>query len=124
MVHSMRETIVPEEWQFQTEVVCFNCKAKAPQVLRIKDGQASVVCTACQASRLYVIRSVIYGTDTPPIAPLGRRYEPWEFAKTAVCLHCHEQSAQSIHLDEYKMNVVCKECGFTRIFKFDHLDFL
>ena len=120
----MRETIIPEEWQFEKEVVCFNCKVKAPQLLRIKDGPASVICTDCKASRHYVIRSVIYGTDTPPIAPMGRRYEPWEFVKTAVCLHCHEQSVQTIHLDEYKMNVVCNECGFTRIFKFDHIEFL
>jgi len=41
----MHATIIPEEWQFEKEVVCFNCQTKATQVVRIKDRQGSVICS-------------------------------------------------------------------------------
>jgi transcription elongation factor Elf1 len=114
---------MPEEWQFEKEVVCFNCQTKATQVVRIKDKQGSVICSACGAQRHYVIRSVIYGTDTPPMAPVGMKYDAWDFAKTSECLNCKEHARHNVHLDEYKMNVICDECGFSRVLKLDYLVF-
>ena len=96
----MHATIIPEEWQFEKEVVCFNCHTRATQVVRIKDRQGSVICSACGAQRHYVIRSVIYGTDTPPMAPVGMKYDAWDFAKTSECLNCKEHARHSVHLDE------------------------
>jgi transcription elongation factor Elf1 len=117
----MRTIITPREWKFEKEVVCFHCQTKATQVLRIGDGQGIVTCLTCGAQRHYVIRSVIYGTDTPPMSPLGMKYDAWDFEKQSACVHCKEQAVHTVHLDEYKMNVVCDECGFSRVFKLDHL---
>jgi len=112
----------PEEWKFEKAVICFNCNNLATQVLRIQNEQAAVVCTSCNAVRYYVIRSVIRGTDTTPMTALGGRYEPWEFEKEATCLNCKASITHRIHLDDYKINVVCEECGSTRIFKFNCLE--
>jgi transcription elongation factor Elf1 len=119
----MRATITSEEWQFEKDVVCFHCQTKATQVLRIEDGKGSVTCSACGAQRYYVIRSVIYGTDTPPMPPVGMKYDAWDFEKQSSCEHCKEEAVQSVHLDEFKMNVVCDQCGFSRVFKLDNLVF-
>ena len=118
----MQVTTEPREWKFEKEAICFNCKIATIQGVRIQGDLASVVCTTCQASRTYEIRSVIYGTDTPPMAPVGSRYDVWEFKKDSTCLHCKEQSVQHVYLDEHKVNVVCDECGFTRVFKFSSLE--
>jgi transcription elongation factor Elf1 len=67
------------------------------------------------------MRSVIYGTDTPPMSPVGLKYEVWDFEKQSDCVYCREQAVYSIHLDEHKMNVVCDECGFSRVFKLENL---
>jgi transcription elongation factor Elf1 len=117
----MRATTIRDEWQFEKEVVCFNCQTKATQVVRIKDRKGSVICSACGAQRHYVIRSVIYGTDTPPMLPVGMKYDVWAFAKTSECLNCKEASRHGVHLDEYKMNIICDECGFSQVLKLDYL---
>lgn len=117
----VRATPEPIGWQFEKEVVCFHCQIKAKQVLRIEDNWASVTCSMCGAQRHYVMRSIIYGTDTPPMPPIGLKYDAWDFEKQSKCVLCREQSVQVIHLDEYKMNVVCDECGFSRVFKLDKL---
>jgi len=117
----MHATTVPEEWQFEKEAVCFNCQITATQVVLIKDRKGSVTCSACGAQRHYVIRSVIYGTDTPPMAPVGMKYDVWDFTKTSECLHCKEYARHNVHLDEYKMNVICDECGFSQVLKIDYL---
>ncbi|HXY88278.1 MAG TPA: hypothetical protein VEG44_07550 [Candidatus Acidoferrales bacterium] len=111
----------PEEWKFEKTVICFNCNNLATQIARVKNEEADVVCTSCNALRHYVIRSVIQGTDTAPMIALGGRYEPWEFEKDATCLNCNEVATHRVYLDDYKINVVCEECGFTRIFKFNSL---
>ncbi len=118
----MQVTTEPREWQFQKEVICFNCNSTATQIVRIESEAVSVVCATCQASRTYEIRSVIYGTDTPPMAPVGNEYDVWEFRKDTQCSHCKEQSTQNVFLDEHKVNAVCDECGFTRVFKFSSVN--
>jgi transcription elongation factor Elf1 len=119
---TMPTRIQPEEWKFEKAVICFNCNNSATQVLSIQNEQAIVVCTSCNASRHYVIRSVIQGTDTAPVIALGGRYEPWEFEKVSTCINCKEPVINKIYLDDYKISVVCEECGFTRIFKFNSLE--
>ncbi len=118
----MQVTTEPRKWHFEKEVICFNCKTSAIQTVRIEGDRASVVCSACQALRTYEIRSVIYGTDTPPMAPVGNTYDAWEFTKETTCSHCKELAAQSVYLDEHKVTAVCDECGFARVFKFSSLD--
>ncbi|MGZ4913317.1 MAG: hypothetical protein ACXV3U_01415 [Halobacteriota archaeon] len=118
----MHVTTEPREWQFQKEVICFNCKSAAAQIVRIGGEVVSVACVTCQASRTYEIRSVIYGTDTPPMPPAGNEYDVWEFRKDTTCPHCKEQSTQNVYLDEHKVNAVCDECGFTRVFKFSSVN--
>jgi transcription elongation factor Elf1 len=117
----MRVTTKPMEWRFEKEVVCFHCQTKAKQVLRIEDNTGCVTCSTCGAQRHYVMRSVIYGTDTPPMPPISLKYGTWGFKKHSACVHCMEQAVHSVNLDEIKMNVVCDECGFSRVFKFDTL---
>jgi transcription elongation factor Elf1 len=119
---NMPTKIQPEEWKFEKAVICFNCNNSATQVLSIQKERAIVECTSCNASRLYVIRSVIQGTDTTPMIALGGRYEPWEFERESICVNCKESVIHRIHLDDYKINVVCEECGFTCIFKFKSLE--
>ncbi len=118
----MQVATEPREWQFEKEAICFNCKTTSKQIVRMRDDLASVVCATCQASCTYEIRSVIYGTDTPPMAPSGNEYEVWEFTKDTTCPYCKEQSVQNVYLDEHKVNVVCDECGFTQVFKFSSLE--
>ncbi|MGZ4936577.1 MAG: hypothetical protein ACXV4C_08525 [Halobacteriota archaeon] len=118
----MQVTTEPREWQFEKEAICFNCKTTTTQIVRIQDDLVSVVCATCQASRTYEIRSVIYGTDTPPMAPVGNQYDAWAFKKDTTCPHCKEQTMQNVYLDEHKVNAVCDECGFTRVFKFSSLE--
>ncbi len=118
----MQVTTEPQEWQFEKEVICFSCKITTRQIVRIQDDLASVVCAKCQASRTYEIRSVIYGTDTPPMAPVGSKCDAWEFTKDTKCSHCKEQSTQNVYLDEHKVTAVCDECGFARVFKFSSLE--
>ncbi len=120
----MQVTTEPREWQFEKEAICFNCKTSAMQIVRIQSDRASVVCSTCQASRTYEIRSVIHGTDTPPMAPVGNKYDAWEFTKDTSCSYCKEQSTQNVYLDEHKVTAVCDQCGFVRVFKFSSLDIL
>ena len=117
----MHVTTEPLKWQFEKEVVCFHCQKKAKQILRIESNLGIVTCSTCGAQRRYVMRSVIYGTDTPPMLPIGLKYDAWDFEKHTVCMHCREESVHGVHLDEYKMNVICDECGFSRVFKLDNL---
>jgi len=117
----MRATTKPVKWQFEKEVVCFHCQTEAKQVLRIEDNWGNVTCSNCGVQRRYVMRSVIYGTDTPPMHPLGLKYDVWDFEKHSACVNCKEHALHGIHLDEHKMNVVCDECGFSRVFKLENL---
>ncbi len=119
---NMPTRIQPEEWKFEKAVICFNCNNAATQVLSIQKEQAVVKCTSCNASCHYVIRSVIQGTDTTPVIALGGQHEPWEFEKVVICVNCKESVIHRIYLDDYKITVVCEECGFTRIFKFNSLE--
>jgi transcription elongation factor Elf1 len=118
----MHVTTKSLEWQFEKEVICFHCQTKAKQILRIEDNGGTVTCSTCGAQRHYVTRSVIFGTDTPPMPPMplvGLKYDAWDFEKHNICVHCREHAVHSVYLDEHKMNVVCAECGFSRVFKFD-----
>jgi transcription elongation factor Elf1 len=118
----MHVTTKPIDWQFEKEAVCFHCQTKAKQILRIEDDWGSVTCSTCGAQRHYAMRSVIYGTDTPPMPPIGLKYDVWDFEKHDTCVYCKEQVVHRVYLDEHKMNVVCAECGFSRVFKFENLN--
>ncbi len=55
------------------------------------------------------------------MSPVGIKYDAWDFEKQSACVLCKEKAVHSVHLDEYKMNVVCDECSFSRVFKLDYL---
>ncbi len=48
--------------------------------------------------------------------------EPWKLEKAAKCYNCGDASVHEILVNEYKMEIKCRECGFTRYYSFHILD--
>jgi len=66
---------------------------------------------------------VIYGTDTPlmPSMPrVGLKYDAWDFEGTVFVRAVESNPCTSFTSMNSKMNIVCVEWGFSRVFMFNN----
>ncbi|MCC7558069.1 MAG: hypothetical protein KO217_05225 [Methanobacteriaceae archaeon] len=50
------------------------------------------------------------------------KIEPWKLKKSSKCYNCGDATIHEINIDQYKMTIRCKECGFTRYYTFHILE--
>ncbi|MDP3066866.1 MAG: hypothetical protein Q8N08_09035 [Methanobacteriaceae archaeon] len=46
----------------------------------------------------------------------------WKLKKSASCFKCGDATGHDIEVDTYSLKIICRDCGFTRYYKFDMLD--
>jgi Zn finger protein HypA/HybF involved in hydrogenase expression len=110
----------PAKWEFKKEVECFNCHKVAAQIVDIMPTEIVVTCANCGAERLYVIHGFFVANEKPDFEAdrPRRKYDLWEFRRSAKCANCLKETEHEIVIDEFKGAIVCPSCLFTHIYKF------
>jgi len=50
------------------------------------------------------------------------KIEPWGLEKGANCYKCGDASIHDIKVNKYRIEIKCRECGFTRHYTFSVVD--
>jgi predicted nucleic-acid-binding Zn-ribbon protein len=44
--------------------------------------------------------------------------EKWNLKKSASCFKCGDATIHDVEVDTYTLKITCRDCGFTRYYKF------
>ncbi|MCD1295379.1 hypothetical protein CUJ83_10250 [Methanocella sp. CWC-04] len=111
-------------WELQKESRCYNCHKDAIQIIQILPTETTVTCSNCGARRYYTIHG-IYASDKKTSfedTRFKRKYDRWEFIRTARCSNCGNKTDHEIVIDEYRTGIVCPSCFYTHVYNISMYD--
>lgn len=109
-------------WEFEKEELCFKCRIKAPQRIRVTPSELMTQCTHCGAEPHYALYGsrVVHRKPAPALNnALDRTYGIWRFKTEAKCPRCGNEARQDMAVDVAMASITCDKCLFTRVYKFD-----
>ncbi|MDK2790345.1 MAG: hypothetical protein PWP15_852 [Methanothermococcus sp.] len=113
-----------ENWRLNYNTKCYNCGVIADQIIEIYSNQAFVKCSNCEATRYYIIKKAdIEDSDIIETEKKKkRRYDNWILEKKVECYNCNALELQDILITESGLYVRCRNCGFTRYYRYHMMD--
>ncbi|HTX43534.1 MAG TPA: hypothetical protein VMC61_02305 [Methanocella sp.] len=108
-------------WDFDEEELCFNCRSEAVQRIKITHKELITQCTNCGAEAHYALYCTCEEPKKPEFIPtlVDREFGTWRFTHEARCPHCGRTTPNDVVVDVAMGMVVCDECSFTRLYRFD-----
>jgi len=108
-------------WDFDEEELCFNCRAKAIQRIKIMPKELITQCTNCGAEAHYALYCSCEERKKPEFIPtiVDREFGMWRFTHEARCPYCGSIAPNEVVVDVSIGMVVCDQCLFTRLYRFD-----
>jgi uncharacterized Zn finger protein len=113
-----------DKWCLKYSTKCYNCGEVVDQIIEIYPNQAFVKCSNCGATRYYILKKV--GVEEDNVVELEKnkkgKYDNWVLEKNAKCYNCEKYAPQDILITDSGMYVRCRNCGFTRYYRFHMMD--
>jgi DNA-directed RNA polymerase subunit RPC12/RpoP len=101
-------------WEFDREELCFNCRSRVAQRIKVMNGELLTQCTDCGAE-------AHYARDDEKKTP-GDTMDAWRIRQEARCPQCGEGTTNEMLIAPAAAKIACEKCRFTRLYRFDAFD--